>query len=427
MNDLIETNIAFAVFCFIISAIILISVALSKHGKEKRSRLFVYIILVNKILLLTSIAWFLLNGNPNINTPIPIFIAECLKASCGPVMLILYSRLILVILKEKTTVSKHVIYATRIAIAVCIADIISIILDPLFFSYQLIGENNQLVRPELFFLSYIFTFVCMAINSGILFAKRKFLEKRELMSLIAYLLIPALGVIFHMAIEGTPINMVSITLAIVFYFAIIQNDLAKQTHELGREVVDSRISVMMSQIKPHFLYNALTAIVQLCDENPEQAKKAAMDFSAYLRSNMESLNRSSLISIEKEMDHVMHYLSLEKAIYGKALDVIYNIEACDFSIPPLTVQPIVENAVKHGIGKNEGGGIITVSIVETVNMYIITVTDNGAGYDTSTPLDKTKHVGIDNVRKRLELCGGTLEHISGPGEGTTATIRLPKL
>ena len=201
----------------------------------------------------------------------------------------------------------------------------------------------------------------------------------------------------------------------------------RHVKQLERELVENKISVILSQIKPHFLHNALSAIVQLCDENPAQAKKAATDFSAYLRSNMESLNNKSLISIEKEMDHVKNYLSLEKAIYGKALDIVYIIEAGGFGVPPLTIQPIAENAVKHGIGKKEGGGTITISVSETGNAYFITVTDDGAGYDVNTPpRDKNRHVGIDNVRKRLALYGGTLDLSSEIGKGTTAVIKLPK-
>jgi len=427
MHELIDINITFAVFCFIISIIILTSVTLSEHGREKRSKIFTYIIVTNLVLLTTSTVWFILNGNPGINNLLPLVITECLKASCGPAMLILYTRLIIVILEEKTVLSKHIKNAALIAIVLCFADILSILADSIFFTYGAIDDNNQLTRPDWYLLSYIFTFVCMAINTGILIIKRKYLKERELLTLVIYMLIPALGVVVHMMVEGTPVNMVSITVAIVFYFAIIQNDLSKQAHAMERELDESRISVMMSQIKPHFLHNALSAIVQLCDENPAQAKQAALDFSAYLRGNMESLDNKGLISIEKEMDHVKHYLSLEKAIYGKALSINYVIEADGFWIPPLTIQPIAENAVKHGIGKKEGGGVITISISETADDYQITVTDNGVGYDTNNfPKNKTTHIGTDNVRKRLAMYGGILELSSNPGKGTTAIISLPK-
>jgi LytS/YehU family sensor histidine kinase len=194
-----------------------------------------------------------------------------------------------------------------------------------------------------------------------------------------------------------------------------------------RELNESKVAIMLSQIQPHFLYNALTAITQLCDENPKKAKETTIDFSEYLRGNMDSLNEKRLISIEKELNHVKGYLNLEKAIYGKALNIVYRVETDDVSLPPLTIQPVVENAVKHGIGKKEGGGTITVSVCETEESYLVIVSDDGAGYDVNerSP-DKRQHIGIDNVRQRLGQCGGTLELLSELGKGTTATIKLPK-
>jgi len=427
MTTLIDFNIIIAVFCIVISGIILASVALSEHGKEKGSRIFINMIVVNLVLLFSSIVWFIANSSPANNSPVPVLISECIKASCGPLMLIFYTQLVLMILESKTVVSKKIIVAARIAIAVCIADIIVIFVEPVVFYDIIIDENNRLVRPDWFMFSYIFTFVCMAINSGILFAKRKLMKKRELLTLIAYILIPAVGVIIHTMVEGTPVNIISITVAIVFYFAIIQNDLSKQAYELEKELVDNRISVMISQIQPHFLYNVLTAIAQLCDEDPAQAKKTVLEFSAYLRSNMESLNYSGLIGIEKELDHVKHYLNLEKTRFGYELEIVYTIGAGGFGVPPLTIQPIVENAVKHGVTKKEGGGVIIISVSETENEHLITITDDGVGYDVDEiPKDKTQHIGIENVRKRLAHYGGTLEVLSKPGEGTTASIKLPK-
>jgi hypothetical protein len=195
------------------------------------------------------------------------------------------------------------------------------------------------------------------------------------------------------------------------------------------EMTKSKVSIMLSQIQPHFLHNALTAIAQLCDEDPAMAKKATIDFSTYLRNNMESLSRKELISIEKEINHVRAYLDLEKVIYGDALTVVFQIHAGGFLLPPLSIQPIVENAVKHGIGKKESGGTITVSIHEDNGGYLIKVVDDGAGYDIANPQwDGRDHVGIDNVRQRIvEQCGGTLEISSEIDRGTNVLIRIPKL
>jgi hypothetical protein len=195
--------------------------------------------------------------------------------------------------------------------------------------------------------------------------------------------------------------------------------------QLKSDLTESKVSIMLSQIKPHFLYNALTAIAQLCEENPAKAKKATIDFSIYLRRNMESLEQEGLIRFEKELEHVKSYLDLETAIYGDGIEVIYDIKTDDFLLPPLTVQPIVENAVKHGIGKKEGGGTIIISVAQKDNNFIITVTDNGAGFEVCAP--KSESVGINNVRRRLKLqCGGMLETDSEIGKGTTVLIKIPK-
>jgi len=220
----------------------------------------------------------------------------------------------------------------------------------------------------------------------------------------------------------------------------VKNDLLKINNILQNnaaikelELTENKVAIMLSQIQPHFLYNVLSAIAQLCDEDPVKAKKAIMDFSVYLRSNMNSLNDKGLISVEKEISHVKGYLDLEKEIYRDALNVIYHIEAGGFMLPPLSIQPIAENAVKHGIGRKEGGGTVILSVRETDNEFLVTVSDNGAGFNMSDTQanrlkDEQKHIGIENVRRRIEeQCGGTLEISGEPGFGTTAVIRIPKI
>ena len=195
------------------------------------------------------------------------------------------------------------------------------------------------------------------------------------------------------------------------------------------KLAESRISIMLSQIQPHFLYNALTAIARLCNKDPVEARKATINFAHYLRGNMESLTEKGLMPVEKELKHIEAYLDLEKAIYGTALMVVFNIESTDFELPTLSVQPIVENAVKHGIGRREGGGTVTVSVREAEDAHIITVADDGPGFDFieyARTNDLLKCVGIENVRRRLAaMCGGSLDIESATGAGTTVTIRIP--
>jgi len=195
-----------------------------------------------------------------------------------------------------------------------------------------------------------------------------------------------------------------------------------------RKLAESRISIMLSQIQPHFLYNALAVISSLCDKNPAEAKKATVNFSNYLRGNMNLLERTEPIPFENELNHTISFLNLEKAMYGEALNVIYDIQTKNFTLPALTMQPIVENAIKHGIGKKEGGGTVSISTKETDRSYMIIVTDDGAGFEQDKIYDDgQQHIGINNVRLRLSAqCGGSLEIESKPGEGTTAKIIIPK-
>jgi sensor histidine kinase YesM len=143
---------------------------------------------------------------------------------------------------------------------------------------------------------------------------------------------------------------------------------------------------------------------------------------------MNLLERTEPIPFENELNHTIGFMNLEKAMYGEALHVIYDIQVKGFKIPALTMQPIVENAVKHGIGKKEGGGTIAVSTKKADSGYQIIISDDGVGFDTDKTANGGKtHIGIGNVRFRLSSqCGGTLDIESKPGEGTTAKIFIPK-
>jgi len=206
----------------------------------------------------------------------------------------------------------------------------------------------------------------------------------------------------------------------------------EKIYKLENELLQNQISIMLSQINPHFLFNALVAIQELCLINPETASETVADFSRYLRGNMDSLSINKPIPFEKELQHVEAYLSIEKKRFDDRLNIAYDIKARDFYIPVLSLQPIVENAVRHGVNRREEGGSVKVSTHETETEAIITVTDDGVGFDAGRvpkhgKHDERSHVGIENVRSRLvSMCGGSLTIQSEPGVGTTAVITVPK-
>jgi len=195
---------------------------------------------------------------------------------------------------------------------------------------------------------------------------------------------------------------------------------------LNAQLTESRVSTMMSQIRPHFIYNTLGSIEQLCTINPRKAGELVHNFAKYLRGNFGELDNPKPILMSQEMEHVHHYISIENVRFPD-MTFAFEMNSDDFHIPALTIQPIVENAIKHGLMKLQKGGTIRVVSYETDTHYCVSVEDDGVGFDVGVLLDERKHVGIRNIRGRLKaMVNGTLEIKSTEGVGTTVLIKIPK-
>lgn len=223
-------------------------------------------------------------------------------------------------------------------------------------------------------------------------------------------------------------------LTLLYQIANLLVDLRRQYktvlhyQQMQRELYESRVKIMVSQIQPHFLYNSLSSIAMMCTIDPETAQEATVTFADYLRGNMDSLKQNKPVPFSQELEHLKKYLYIEKLRFGKKLNIEYDIQTEDFVIPQLTVQPLAENAVKHGISKKRGGGTLTISTRETEDSYQVIVADNGKGFDVNeVKNDGRSHVGMENVKRRLhDMVGGQVNIVSVIGEGTVATVTLPK-
>ena len=250
------------------------------------------------------------------------------------------------------------------------------------------------------------------------------------------LLIPGLAVLVILGsvfvdmqkveLEGQPITFLTcgiITDSVLYYIWLHLRFVRDHEDDLKAR---QQIQLMLSQIQPHFLYNTLGAIEELCDSAPK-AKNAIHIFSQYLRGNMDTLSEAEMIPFTRELNHTKLFLELEKLRFGEDLTIVYDITCTDFSIPTLTLQPIVENAVSHGVRMTEWGqGTVTITTKEFDDRFEVTVLDDGPGFDPEKiPDDGRSHVGISNVRKRLQSsCGGRLRIESG--NGACVSIILPK-
>lgn len=192
------------------------------------------------------------------------------------------------------------------------------------------------------------------------------------------------------------------------------------------ELKESRISIMLSQIQPHFIYNTLGTIERMCLKDPQKAFDLVRNFSLYLRGNFSELDSVTPIRFADEIKHVEYYVNIEKVRFPD-MSIEYDVEATEFVLPALSVQPLVENAIKHGLMRLETGGTVKIHSYETPTHFCVEVTDDGVGFDTDAPVDEKKHVGLRNIRGRLKaMVNGALVMESKPGVGTKAIIMIPK-
>ena len=252
-------------------------------------------------------------------------------------------------------------------------------------------------------------------------------KKSEQLIPVTVSLVIIASVLLDMSVVMEPQPISFLTIAIVtgcvFYYIWLHLQFVR-AHERDLETAQ-RVKIMMTQIQPHFLFNALNTIRALYAKDPPLADKTLEGFSAYLRQNLDSLNDTELIPFSKELEHTRLYTEIETLRFPD-IRIEYQIEDADFQIPVLTVQPLVENAIRHGVRGSENGRV-TVSSVREAGFHRITVQDNGVGFDPEEidPSDET-HIGLKNVKNRLEhLCGGTMQLQSSPGNGTCVTLLIP--
>ena len=315
-----------------------------------------------------------------------------------------------------------------------------------------IDEQNHYHRGNFYDYSLIMSFGAYALVVIQIIINAKRLLVKQLISLLLYVILPLvasiLQVIFKPNIGLIDIAM-SISLIIIFIVGnvritymetqlnkkVLQQNMVllnqnRVIAEKKEEIENLQLNMVITQMQPHFVFNVLNIIYYLCAKDTKLAQTAIDRFSSYLRANIDSLVSEDLAPFSKELEHVKNYLDLEKLRFDDELEIEYDIGPSDFHIPMLVVQPMVENAVKHGIAKSPNGGKIIIRTLEDFENFYIYVVDNGVGFDPrKMPAnDGRSHIGIENVRFRIEKrVNGELDIFSTKGKGTTVVITVPKL
>ena len=264
----------------------------------------------------------------------------------------------------------------------------------------------------------------LAMNLWGLFRRRNKLDKKQRIALLVYLVVPLLCTLIQMLFYGLLTIAIGTVASALFMFLFLLSDqqeiFVRQTEENARKEFDIRIL----QMRPHFIYNALASIYYITQANPKQGLKVILDFSVYLRKVFSSVIKREPIPFEEELEHTRAYLAVEQARFEDKLNVVFDTPHTDFLLPPLTLQPIVENAVKHGMDPEIECLTITVRTRRVEGGSEITVENDGA--DFLPPDDMEEGVGLASTRLRLErMCGGTLSITPRAGGGAAATLRIP--
>ena len=277
--------------------------------------------------------------------------------------------------------------------------------------------NESFFRWTAFLAEYIIIIFMLLISSKDIKASIGFIV--GCMFPIAVSFIGMMGV----GVNVTGIGMSMLLLVVMFLYQI---DVERELFVREAALSENKVALMMEQIHPHFIYNSLQQIALLCEEDSEAVKPAILNFSKYLRKNLESLTSVEMIPFLEEMKHVDVFVELAMITQSRSFEVIKDYGVTDFSIPALTVQPLMENAIKYGVGMSTEGDKVIIRTRIDKGFYVITVSDDGHGKRTELKTQKEhKSVGIKNVRIRLKLmCNGEL-FIRQTEHGTSQIIKIP--
>ena len=408
-------NIALDAFGILVMLIVLLSCANERvRNKHSTSKSFIaLLIFVIFTLIADLLSWI---GEGNIWLSLLTTISNTVAVCFSYVTIICF----MIYLKE-TLNNKSKLLAALVGLFSILGIIACVFLvGNIFHEYAFyIDEFGHYVRVDDTIMSVIYlqfpVFSLLAIFFSLILTKTS--DKMVKRSFIIYTLFPIAGVLLDYFIHGLSLTYIGLVLSVLIIYANIYSQKQKMIER-------QKNALMLSQINPHFVYNTLSTIASMCDIAPKQAKYLTVDFAGYLRRNIDSLTSEELIPFDQEMEHVACYLKIEKARFRERLNIIYSIQCTDFRIPPLTVQPLVENAIKHGITKKSSGGTLRILTREEDKYYFVEIIDDGVGFDTE---NAKMHVGLKNVRSRLaETCRGELTMKSMIGVGTRMTIAIPK-
>ena len=298
---------------------------------------------------------------------------------------------------------------------------------PLFYSFT---PDNEMQRTEIYYLLLTPLFAILIIDIGGLVKRWNLLSARRKRAFSICCFVPPASMLIKIIYPGLYSMALGIGIMCLYMFIYVMEDYTNLHKDNLKTNADQKASILALQMCPHFIYNTLTSIYYLCDEDTEKAKSTILAFTSYMRKNFTALSSEDTIPFKDELEHAKAYLEVEKTRFDDEIEIEYDIPYTDFNLPPLTLQPLVENAVKHGRKPDKGTLNIFIRTVQTKTGVDVIVENTGAPFGELKNNDP--HIALNNMRERLKMmCNATLSITGVPATETekaktVATISLPK-
>ena len=284
--------------------------------------------------------------------------------------------------------------------------------------------DNEYFRGPLYPVLLVPLVLLMVVNLFALFRYRAELSRRYRIAFTVYFLVPLLCMVVQMFYSDVLMAVLgSAVSALIMLLIIVMDQMDRQVAQ-AREIAMQKSSINVLQMRPHFIYNTMMSIYYLCKQDSDKAQQVTLDFTSYLRKNFTAIASEDTIPFRDELEHTRAYLAVEQAQHEGRLFVKFDTPHTQFRLPPLTLQPRVENAVKHGMDPD--GDPLHISVITRCikGGSEIIVKNDVAKYDPSD--ENEPHIALNNIRQRLEtLCKGTLKITPHEEGGTTVKVTIP--
>lgn len=422
-----SVNAALLMWGCLFCVIAVLCMAINYNFNKSKKKRIIFMQISCALLLLSDVFAWIFRGDISAAGYLGVRISNFIVFLMSDAILMMFHSYVCCNLFENKEKDSMPGIRVRMVYVLCVIGIILVIVSQFTNLYYYIDADNIYHRNNAYIVSVLIPFIGMVIDLWLLLEYRASLTGEMLVAMLSYIVLPVTAMVIQFFCYGVSFINFAIAGSAIIMFIAAMNDQNKAMLAREKESAELKISLLISQIAPHFIYNTLASIRTLCVKNPVQAQELIDDFAGYLRGNLNSLNKEK-IPFKQELEYVKHYLSIEEVRFGDRVQAEYDIREENFIVPVLAIQIMVENAVKHGLyPKEEGEGIVRIESVKEAEDIVVTVKDNGVGFDLEKVKDEEEaHIGIKNTQERIErLCGGNVTINSIIGKGTEVVIRFP--